>query len=84
MWQADVALCRPIRWQDEYLLADIGRPVVTILPVVLSVFSILMAWPDRGRQWVHRGRQAGRSFGYGNHQGLCLWEGIKSANAVAR
>ena len=82
MWQADVALCRPIRWQDEYLLADIGRPVVTILPVVLSVFSILMAWPDRGRQWVHRGRQAGRTFGYGTLDRI-LREGSNRANAVA-
>ena len=65
MWQADVALCGPIRWQHDYRPADIGGPVVPILPVVAAVFSAWLAWPDRCWLRVHRLPACGRLFGHG-------------------
>ena len=65
MWQADVALCGPIRCQDEYLLADIGGPVVPILPVVAAVFSAWLAWVELRPGVVHRCRAGADSFGMG-------------------
>jgi len=38
-WQADVAVCGPIRCQHEYGQAGIGGPLVPILPMLATVFS---------------------------------------------
>ena len=38
-WQADVAVCGPIRCRHEYGLAGIGVPMVPILPMLAAVFS---------------------------------------------
>ena len=80
MWQADVALCGPIRCQDEYLLADIGGPVVPIMPMVATVFSIPLAWADLLSGWVNRCPARCRSFGHGTLDRI-LWEGNKSGDA---
>jgi hypothetical protein len=46
-------------------LADIGGPVVPILPVLAAVFSAWLAWPELRPGVVHRCRAGADSFGMG-------------------